>query len=85
MESLDLIVKRNQAFIVTHFSKSREQFCDHLLGEGQTEKSTGTVKRSSSLERRKSKSMMLGRLNLLIKVSVSTIVIKCIVNFVDIL
>jgi hypothetical protein len=26
---------RNQAFIVTYFSKTREKFCDHLLGEGE--------------------------------------------------
>ena len=82
MESLNLIVKRNQAFIVTHFSKSREQFCDHLLGEGETD-NPGATRRSSSLERRKSKSMMLGRLDLLIKVSVS--IILCRVYLVDIL
>ena len=28
-------MKRNQAFIVTYFSKTREKFCDHLLGEGE--------------------------------------------------
>ena len=37
VESLDVIVKKNQAFIVTHFSKTREHFCDHLLGEGKKE------------------------------------------------
>ena len=35
VEELDLPVKRNQAFIVTYFSKTREKFCDHLLGEGE--------------------------------------------------
>ena len=35
VENLDLTVKKNQAFIVTHFSKTREKICDHLLGEGK--------------------------------------------------
>ena len=35
MEELDLPVKRNQAFIGTHFSKTRDKFCNHLLGEGE--------------------------------------------------
>ena len=35
VEKLDLPMKRNQAFIVTHFSKTREKFCDHLLGDGE--------------------------------------------------
>ncbi len=34
MESLDLPVKRNQAFIIKYFSKTRDKFCDHILGEG---------------------------------------------------
>ena len=33
MEKLDFSVKRNQAFIVTYFSKTREKFCGHLLGD----------------------------------------------------
>ena len=28
-------MKRNQAFIIKFFSKTRETFCDHLLGEGK--------------------------------------------------
>ena len=35
MEKLDLPVKRNQAFIIKFFSKTRERFCDHILGEGE--------------------------------------------------
>ena len=30
-------MKRNQAFIIKFFSKTRETFCDHLLGEGKEE------------------------------------------------
>ena len=37
IEELDLPVKRNQAFIIKYFSKTREKFCDHVLGEGQRE------------------------------------------------
>ena len=37
MEELDLPVKRNQAFIIKFFSKTREKFCDHVLGEGRQE------------------------------------------------
>ena len=33
VESLDLPVKRNQAFIIKYFSKTRDKFCDHILGE----------------------------------------------------
>ena len=40
VEKLDLPVKRNQAFIVTHFSKTREKFCNHLIGEGENEESS---------------------------------------------
>ena len=39
MEKLDLPVKRNQAFIVTYFSKTREKFCSHLLGDDKEESS----------------------------------------------
>ena len=39
MEKLDLPVKRNQAFIVTYFSKTREKFCSHLLGDDTEESS----------------------------------------------
>jgi len=35
VEDIDLPVKRNQAFIIKFFSKTREEFCDHLLGEGR--------------------------------------------------
>jgi len=35
VESIDLPVKRNQEFIIKFFSKTRERFCDHLLGEGR--------------------------------------------------
>ena len=35
VEEIDLPVKRNQAFIIKFFSKTRERFCDHLLGEGK--------------------------------------------------
>ncbi len=35
VESLDLPVKRNQAFIIKFFSKTRDKFCDHILGEGE--------------------------------------------------
>lgn len=38
VEELDLPLKRNQAYIVTYFSKTRERFCDHLLGEGEEKK-----------------------------------------------
>ena len=38
VEELDLPVKRNQAFIIKYFSKTREKFCDHVLGEGKQEK-----------------------------------------------
>ena len=64
VESLDLLVKRNQAFIITHFSKSRELFCDHLLGEGVKELET----RRSSVEETKRKDSKLARMQLLIKV-----------------
>lgn len=37
IDQLDLPVKRNQAFIIKYFSKTREKFCDHILGEGQRE------------------------------------------------
>ena len=37
MEKYDLPVKRNQEFIVTHFSKTREKFCNHLLGDDKHE------------------------------------------------
>ena len=40
VEKLDLPLKRNQAFIVTHFSKTREKFCGHLLGEGEEKRQT---------------------------------------------
>lgn len=33
VDEFDLPVKRNQAFVVTQFTKSRERFCDHLLGD----------------------------------------------------
>ena len=33
VESLDLPVKRNQAFIMKYFNKTRDKFCDHILGE----------------------------------------------------
>ena len=26
-------MKRNQAFIIKYFSKTRDEFCDHILGE----------------------------------------------------
>ena len=68
MESLDLVVKRNQALIVTHFSKTREQFCDHLLGEGAKELASLDIRRSSSLEESKRKDSKLTRMQLLIKV-----------------
>lgn len=38
VEELDLPMKRNQAFIGTHFSKTRDRFCDHILGEGEERK-----------------------------------------------
>ena len=65
VESLDLLVKRNQAFIITHFSKSREMFCDHLLGEGVKELET---RRRSSAEERKRKDSKLARMQLLVTV-----------------
>ena len=36
VEDLDLPVKRNQAFIIKYFSKTRDKFCDHILGEGKS-------------------------------------------------
>jgi hypothetical protein len=65
VDNLDLLVKRNQAFIITHFSKSREMFCDHLLGEGGKELET---RRRSSVEESKRKNSKLERMQLLIKV-----------------
>ena len=65
VESLDLLVKRNQAFIITHFSKSREMFCDHLLGEGVKELE---IRRRSSAEERKRKDSKLARMQLLVTV-----------------
>ena len=38
VEDLELPVKRNQAFVIKYFSKTRDKFCDHLLGEGKKEK-----------------------------------------------
>ena len=38
VEEIDLPVKRNQAFIIKFFSKTRETFCDHLLREGKEKK-----------------------------------------------
>ena len=35
VEDLELPVKRNQAFVIKYFSKTRDKFCDHLLGEGK--------------------------------------------------
>ena len=35
-EELDLPVKRNQAYIIKYFSKTREKFCDHILGRTGT-------------------------------------------------
>ena len=68
MESLDLVVKRNQALIVTHFSKIREQFCNHLLGEGAKELASLDIRLSSSLEESKRKHSKLTRMQLLIGV-----------------
>ena len=68
VENLDLTVKRNQAFIITHFSKSRERFCDHLLGEGVKDLASLDVRRRSSLEDSKRKDSKLTRMQLLIKV-----------------
>lgn len=68
MESLDLVVKRNQAFIVTHFSKTREQFCHHLLGEGAKELASLDVRRRSSVEETKRKHSKLTRMQLLVEV-----------------
>ena len=65
VESLDLLVKRNQAFIIRHFSKTRELFCDHLLGEGVKELET---RRRSSVEETKRKDSKLARMQLLIQV-----------------
>ena len=64
VESLDLLVKRNQAFIITHFSKSREMFCNHLLGEGVKE----LEMRSSIEESTKRKDSKLARMQLLVAV-----------------
>ena len=33
VDDLDLPIKRNQAFMIQYFSKTRDKFCDHLLGE----------------------------------------------------
>lgn len=68
MENLDLLVKRNQAFIITHFSKTRERFCDHLLGEGVKEQTSLEKRRRSSVEESKRKDSKLARMQLLIKV-----------------
>ena len=35
VEDLDLPIKRNQAFVIQYFSKTRDKFCHHLLGEGK--------------------------------------------------
>ena len=35
VEELDLPIKRNQVFVIKYFSKTRDKFCDHLLGEGK--------------------------------------------------
>lgn len=32
---MDLPIKRNQAFVIKCFSKCRDKFCDHILGEGK--------------------------------------------------
>ena len=37
VDDLDLPIKRNQAFVIRSFSKNRDKFCDHLLGEGKKE------------------------------------------------
>lgn len=42
VEKLDLPIRRNQAFIVTYFSKTRERFCDHLLGDDKQEGSSSS-------------------------------------------
>lgn len=67
MEKLDLPVKRNQAFIVTHFSKTRAKFCDYLLGEDDGDERSKMARWSSSgeIERKGSRS---ARKELLIKV-----------------
>ena len=61
---MNLLVKRNQAFIITHFSKSREMFCNHLLGEGVKE----LEMRSSIEESTKRKDSKLARMQLLVAV-----------------
>ena len=43
VEKLDLPVKRNQAFIVTYFSKTREKFCGHLLGDDKEGSSSSNI------------------------------------------
>lgn len=35
VEDMDLPIKRNQAFVIKCFSKCRDKFCDHILGEGK--------------------------------------------------
>lgn len=65
---MNLLVKRNQAFIITHFSKTREKFCDHLLGEGVKEPTSLKTRWQSSVEKSERKDSKLARLQLLFKV-----------------
>ena len=73
---MDLLVKRNQAFIITHFSKTREKCCDHLLGEGVKEPTSLDTRRRSSVEESKRKDTKLARMELLIKVRLGFHVLK---------
>jgi hypothetical protein len=93
VEKLDLPVKRNQAFIVTYFSKTREKFCGHLLGDDKEGSSSSKLlgqgeARYSSLGETERKGSRAARKELLIKVETYLIAknwIKKKPNLIDIL